>query len=77
MPYDETQVRAFAAAIYKFGDAVKKDGLGADDADEAVGVLTALSSAVDEAKDTDAFACHLISELGDLLGDRLVDKPAE
>lgn len=72
MAYDETQVRAFASALLKAVDAIKTDGLGADDADEAMGVLSTLAAAADEAKDTDAFALHLISQLSDEVGDRMV-----
>ena len=57
-------------------DGVKTDGLGADDMDEVIGLMTAIAAAADEAKDTDAFALHLISELADQIGDRRVDPPA-
>lgn len=63
MTYDESQVRDLADAIVAAVDAVKDDGVGADDLDEAYGVIAALAGAADEAKDTDAFLAHMISQL--------------
>lgn len=62
MTYDESQVRQLADSIIKGVDAVKDDGIGVDDLDEAYGIMTALGAAADEAKDTDAFISHMISE---------------
>ena len=76
MAYDEGQVREFAQALFAAGDSMK-DGVQAGDAIHAVPVIQKLTTVLDEMKDTDAFACHLASELTDLLGDRLVDKAVE
>lgn len=72
MAYDEGQVRELAQALLGAVDAVR-DGLGPEDAAAGVSLLTALSAAADEARDTDAFALHLISELADVIGDRRVN----
>jgi len=73
MAFDRGQVEALAGALLETFDAVA-DGVGVDDIDEAVGLLTAFGSAQDEIReDTDAALLLLASALLARIGERRLD----
>jgi len=74
--YNKDQVIALADAVYALLESFR-DGVGMDDIDEAVGVLTAAASAADEIKtDFDAAGLHMLGRLGDKFGDARVNPVA-
>lgn len=75
MAYEKEALVQLADAILAVFDGVR-DGVDVNDVDEAVGLLTAFSSASDEIRgDTDAALLHLSSSLLDRIGDRRMDAP--
>jgi hypothetical protein len=74
MAYEKTQVQAVGDALLALVAAIRVDGVGIDDLDEAVMLLTALGGASDEFKaDADAALLHLAGYILDRVGDTRVN----
>lgn len=73
--YNKNDVTNFADAVDNLIDAVMEDGVGADDLDELIGVVTASSKAVNEMKGVPAAAgLHIAGRIADKQGDRMLEK---
>ena len=66
--YKKADVIELGDAAYSFFKAVR-DGIGVDDSDELVALVTAAGKCGEEFKDRDAFFPHLIGRLADRAGD--------
>jgi hypothetical protein len=72
--YNKQEVVAFGTAIGNLVNAVRGDGVGADDFDELIAVLTSGAKTVNEMKDVPAAAAlHTIGAAADVVGDKFVD----
>lgn len=73
--YNKADVSALGDAIDGVINAILDDGIGMDDVDEAITLLTAAALAVNEIKDVPAAAgLHVASRVTDKQGDRLLAK---
>lgn len=76
--YTKGDVVAFADSVDDLIDAVIGDGVGTEDLDELIGVLTAGAAAVNEMRGVPAAAgLHIAGRIADKQGDRLLEKAIE
>jgi len=69
--YVKDDAVAFGRAIGNLVNAVRGDGVGADDFDELIGALTAGAKAVNEMKDVpEAGSTHVLGAALDTVGDK-------
>ena len=73
--YNKEDCTEFGAAIANLIEAVSADGVGTDDFDEAIAVLTAAARIVNEAKDVPiAAGLHTLSAAAGAYGDKVLAK---
>ena len=72
--YTKAEVVAFGKAIGNLVNAVRGDGVGADDLDELIKVVTSGAQTVNEMTDVPAAAAlHTIGAASDVVGDRFLE----
>jgi hypothetical protein len=73
--YNKADVAGLGHAIAELINAVRGDGVGADDLDELIGVLTSAAQSVNEMKDVpEAAVEHVLGAAADKLGDFALEK---
>lgn len=76
--YNKADSVAFGNALGKLINAVRSDGVGADDFDELIGVVVTAGQVVNEMKDVpEAAAEHILGATSDTLGDAALARALE
>ena len=76
--YTKDDVVAFGKAIGNLVNAVRGDGVGADDLDELIAAVTTGAQTVNEMRDVPAAAAlHTVGAAADVVGDKVLEEALE